>query len=436
MKVIVIGGGISGLASALQLTQEGQEVVLVEASDQLGGLGTFFESKGRLIDRFYHCIMPTDAALLSVIDAVGLADTAYWKPTSMGFAIGGERFAFNTPMDLLRFKPLTAFQRLRLGAVSLAFRHLSREKELDDTRTEDWLIRFYGEAIWRKVWEPLFRSKFGPAVGDVPALYLYRRLGREGNRSTRGYLTVGHQGLIDSIATRIREQGGGIRLRTAVEHLDVTADGRISASLGDGSTVEANWAISTVPLPLLRTICASGMLESRLPDVELQYQGVVNVLFFLKRPLEGYYWTPVIDSGTDFDGVVEMSTLIETNHYGGRYLVYVMKYTDRDSPLFHLDDKEIGERWLAQFLDLYSDVLSEADVDEVRVFRAPFVEPVFPLGYLRQKPPLRVDGTPLILATTAQVYPNVTSWNSSVRLAMQAVSVILDQSADASVPSI
>lgn len=38
----VIGGGISGLAIAYWLSKSGTPVTLYEASDQLGGLGTFF----------------------------------------------------------------------------------------------------------------------------------------------------------------------------------------------------------------------------------------------------------------------------------------------------------------------------------------------------------------------------------------------------------
>jgi hypothetical protein len=46
------------------------------------------------------------------------------------------------------------------------------------------------------------------------------------------------------------------------------------------------------------------------------------------------------------------------------------------------------------------------------LFRAPFVEPIWTLGYNALRPPTSVIPGRLYLACTAQVYPRVNSWNS------------------------
>ncbi len=129
----------------------------------------------------------------------------------------------------------------------------------------------------------------------------------------------------------------------------------------------------------------------------------------------------MLRSWTEFDGVVEMSPL--TGPVEGRHLAYAMRYTDRESALFGEDEHSIAARWREQLLALHPGLAAE-DVEEVHVFRAPFVEPVYPLGYLAQQPPVEVAGTPLLLATTAHVYPSVTSWNSSVGLANRVSAII------------
>jgi hypothetical protein len=56
---------------------------------------------------------------------------------------------------------------------------------------------------------------------------------------------------------------------------------------------------------------------------------------------------------------------------------------------------------------------------DVQIFKAPFVEPAYPLGYSEMKPLIHDGESRLFLATSAQVYPKITAWNSSVRLAKE-----------------
>ncbi|WP_158892230.1 NAD(P)/FAD-dependent oxidoreductase [Amycolatopsis anabasis] len=422
--VAILGGGISGLAAAHRLTRAGIPVTLLEASDQLGGLGTFFPYRHRWIERFYHCVLPTDEHLLPLLGELGLRDGISWRSTRMGMIADGTRYPFNSPVDLLRFKALTPFQRIRFGAVSVLLRRLGRGKDLDRLRTEDWLRGLYGDVIWDRVFRPMFGSKFGPSFGDVPALYLWQRLGREKNVVTRGYPAGGYKSIIDALRTSIEAGGGTVRTGTPVRSLRDRGE-TMELTLPGGETMEADHVLSTVPLPLLRTL-AQGRLAERLPDPGLAYQGVVNALCFLRRPLDGHYWAPVLDAGAEFDGVIEMSALTGPETYGGRHLAYLMRYTGRDSALYAEDERDIAARWRARFLRLYADLpLTEDDIEEIRVFKAPFVEPVYPLGYLDRRPPVEVPGTRLLLATTAHIYPDVTSWNSSVGLAKRVTELLL-----------
>jgi protoporphyrinogen oxidase len=420
--VAVIGGGIAGLAAAHRLARHGTRVTLLEAGDQLGGLGTFFAHGDRWVERFYHCVMPTDDSLLALLDELGLKDSVRWRDTTMGMVVEGRRYPFNSPFDLLRFTPLRLRDRVRFGVVSLLLRRLGRGRDLDRLRTEDWLRGLYGDVVWERLFAPMFGSKFGPAFGDVPALYLWQRLGRERNVATRGYPDGGYKAVIDALRASIEAAGGTVRTSTPVRRLHST-QGRSILTLTGGEVLDADHVVSTVPLPLLRRI-ADDALAARLPRTDLPYQGVVTGAFFLRRPLTEHYWTPVLHSGTEFDGVVAMSALAGTAASGGHHLVYVMRYTDRDSQLYLDDEAGIAARWSAQLLGLYPE-LGSGDIAEVRVFKAPFVEPVYPLGYLDARPPVAVDGTNLFLATTAHVYPEVTSWNSSVALANDVTSRIV-----------
>jgi protoporphyrinogen oxidase len=420
--VAVIGGGICGLAAAHRLARRGVRVTLLEASDQLGGLGTFFARGDQWVERFYHCIMPTDDELLRLLGELGLESAVRWRKTTMGMIVDGRHHRFNSALDLLRFTPLRFDDRVRFGAVSLLLRRLGRGRDLDSLRTEDWLRGLYGRRVWENLFAPMFGSKFGASFGDVPALYLWQRLGRERNVATRGYPAGGYKAIIDALRSSIESAGGTVRTAAPVHRLSSTAAG-CSLTWADGEVLDVDQVLSTVPLPLLRRL-ADDELAARLPRSDLRYQGVVTAAFFLRRPLTGHYWTPVLRSATGFDGVVEMSALAGTEAYGGSHLAYVMRYTDRESRLYDEPADGIAARWSAQLMSLHPGLHAD-DIADVRVFKAPFVEPVYPLNYLARRPPVVVEDTNVLVATTAHVYPDVTSWNSSVALANAVTNRIL-----------
>jgi protoporphyrinogen oxidase len=425
-KVIIIGGGIAGLTATYQLAKKGYKVTLLESSSQLGGLGTYFKYGNNWIDKFYHCQMPSDDPLLKLIEEVGVKDKMYWKPTRMGFIVDGKRYAFNSPIDLLKFKPISFFNRIRFGAISIAIRYLGKGKDLDNLPIEEWFKKLYGKKIWDKILKQLFLSKFGDHAGNLPSLYIWQRLGREKNKALRGYINGGVKTIIDAIEQKIKDFGGNIQLNTKVNKLEKNNEG-INISLEDGSTIQTDWVISTIPIPSFIEIIKGKNLENDFSDPKLTYQGVVNALFILKRPLDNFYWTPVVNSNTEFDGVVEMTELINKEQYGNNYAAYVMKYCNRNSKLFKEDEDKIAERWKKELISLYPDLgITDNDIIDIKIFKAPFVEPIYPLGYSEIKPKTKIGNANIFLATSAQVYPNITSWNASCSLANDVVAQLTE----------
>ena len=421
-RIGIIGGGIAGLACAFRLTQSGHEVELFESSDQLGGLGTFFPYKDRFVDRFYHCIMPGDEHLLSLISDVGLADQLYWKTTYMGMVYEHKHYPFNNALDLLKFDALPLSHRIRLGFMSLLLPYLGDDEQLDSTPTKAWLSKLYGSKLWDTFWAPMFAAKFGATAASLPSLYLKKRMGREKNVGVRGYLKGGLHGLVEALQERILANNGQVHKSTSIESIEQQGS-EVVARFEHGEDLHFDRIISTVPLSVLTRIAGENIDLSTLP--QLEYHGVVNLLLFLDRPLQDYYWTPILGSETGFDGAVESSTLIDQEQYAGNHAVYLMKYTDRNSTLFNSPDTDIATEWIEDFLRVYSsEGITRDNIVDYRVFRAPFVEPAYPLNYLKLNPKRRLGTSSVYLATTAQVYPFITSWNSSTRGAEETLAAI------------
>lgn len=271
----------------------------------------------------------------------------------------------------------------------------------------------------------MFSAKVGDAAASLPSLYLKTRLGRESNVSERGYIDGGFFGLIEALEANIKSLRGIVYTECKVNNI-TEKNGQFVVHTDTRRTATFDYIVSTIPLSILSQTAPTIDGIDRLP--KLEYQGVVNMLLLLDRPLDGYYWTPCISSGTGFDGIVESSALIKPSHYGGYHAAYVMRYTSRDSELFKLSGDDIAKSWTGDFLKLYAlRGISSVNVKATFVFKAPFVEPIYPLGYTDIRPRSRIGQSNLFLATTGQVYPDITSWNSSIRVASNTVADLIVQ---------
>lgn len=423
-EVAIVGGGISGLASAIYASQLGHRVTVFETEDFLGGLGTTFPYRGGHLERFYHCILPNDDALIRLIQGVGLSSELLWRGTDMGFMYERKVYSMNTPMDLLTFAPLPFIDRLRMGLLAIQARRGGLSPHLDNVTVSDWIKSHIGQRAFDIVWEPLLMAKIGDQYPGIPALWLSSRMAREKNteRERKGCLTRGYRSLIDAFERVIRERGGDVRFETRVESIEREGDG-MALKIAGGARERFDVVVSTTPLIHFQKMTQGLGLDPKLADLKLDYQGVVSGVFLMEKPLSRYYWMPTVKSGATCQGVIEMSNLVPLDRSQGLYVTYLVNYTHRDSPMYQKSDDELLGLYRKDLADLFPD--AGRTIKDQFLFRAPFVEPIWPLGYTQLKPPHSVIPGRLYLANTAQVYPRVNSWNSCcevVELMMQSFS--------------
>jgi protoporphyrinogen oxidase len=88
----------------------------------------------------------------------------------------------------------------------------------------------------------------------------------------------------------------------------------------------------------------------------------------------------------------------------------MVNYVHRTAELFSRPDDEVLDAYHEDLRRLYG--IARDEVEAAFVFRAPFVEPIWPLGYSERRPSSSVIPGRLYLVSTAQIYPRVNSWNS------------------------
>jgi protoporphyrinogen oxidase len=301
--------------------------------------------------------------------------------------------------------------RLRLGLMAFRSRFGGLNPKLDRIAVADWIKGMIGERAFDILWKPMLQAKLGDSYPGIPALWLSSRMNREKNtkRETKGCLKRGYRSLIDAFADALRARGAEIRMGTRVNAIEEDGD-RMALRLDPGGRETFDFVVSTSPLIHFRKMTESLPIPERMRNLELDYQGVVSGVFLLKKPLSPYYWMPIVDSGATCQGVIEMSNLVPLDRSEGLYVTYLVNYTHRSSALYAKPDAELLQGYRDDLAALFPDA-GRTVVDQF-LFRAPFVEPIWTLGYRDVCPPFSVLPGRLYMASTAQVYPQVNSWNS------------------------
>ena len=145
---------MAGLTAAYRLGLEGHECDVYERWPGLGGqAATIDVGDGVLVERYYHHLFMSDRHIQALCREIGLPDELEWRPSKVAIFTGGASHPFTTPLDLLRFKPLSPLARLRMGAAVLLLQRRHRTAEaFADMTAREWIVRNMGRQAYDVVW--------------------------------------------------------------------------------------------------------------------------------------------------------------------------------------------------------------------------------------------------------------------------------------------
>jgi len=417
---VVIGAGFTGLAAAYQLTCLGMRVTLLEADAEVGGLAGCFEVNGERLEKFYHHWFVTDSHIMQLIKELGGEHDIVYRPTRTGMYFANNFFNLSAPLDVLRFKPLKFVDRIRLGALVLRARAVNEWKLLESVTAEQWLSKLGGKTVYRVVWEPLLRGKFGSHAPDISAVWFWNKLKlRGGSRDRQGnevlaYYRGGFAALARRMAEEITAKGGEIRTGAAACALLVDC-ARVTGVKTARGVIEADAVIATPALPIIADLLRPHLSAAYVDQLhKIQYLANLCVVLELDRSLSGTYWLNVNDPGFPFVGVIEHTNFESAATYGGRHIVYLSKYLAESDPLYAMSDGEMIEFTLPHLQRMFPD-FARSWILASHVWRARFAQPIVKRGYRELIPSAETPLEGFYIATMAQIYPEDRGTNYAVR---------------------
>jgi protoporphyrinogen oxidase len=435
IRIGIIGGGYAGLTAAYELQKQGHAVTVLEEYGTWGGQAATLPLLGTRIEYFYHHLFGSDTHILGLMDELGIGDQLRWIESKVGWYYDGQIYDLVTPLDLIRFKPVSLVNRIKLGLMYLYLPRVNDWQRLENVTAHDWILRYMGQQIYDRFWGPLLRGKFGDLADQVSMTWLWGKIkvrgsSRHGAAAKEklaypvGSFEIITQGLID----RLRARGADLRLNSKVIGLTTADDDpqRVTGVVTPKETLPFDVVIATVPGYTLLEIAPPSLDEAyaaRLRSV--RYQAAAVLLMVSKQSMSRIYWMNIADRTMPFVGVIEHTNYVPPSEYQGRHLIYVSNYMERDDPRFGMNASELFDLYLPH-LKRINPAFGAGWIEQKIVLRAEGGQPVITRNYSQRIPDHRTPLKGLYLANTLQIYPEDRGTNYSVRLG-QTISRIVDQ---------
>jgi len=432
-RIGIIGGGYAGLTAAYELQKQGYAVTVLEKYGQWGGQAATLPILGTRIEYYYHHLFGGDRYILDLMDELGIGDQLRWIESKVGWYHDGRIYDLVTPLDLIRFKPVSFLNRIKLGLMYLYMGRTENWKRYENITARDWILRYMGREIYEKFWGPLLRGKFGDLADQVSMTWLWGKIKVRGS-SRQGAeakeLLAYPQGSFEIITRALvdRLEAGGADLRLNQEVLELVTDPqdpcRIAGVATKKETIPFDVVIATVPGYNLLEIAPpslDGKYAEQLRSV--RYQAAAVLLLVSKHSLSRIYWMNIADRTMPFVAVIEHTNYVPPSEYEGRHLIYVSNYMERDDPRYSMRAGEL--------LDLYAPHLKRINpafdpswIEKKIVNRAEAGQPVITCNYSERIPDHRTPIRGLYLANTLQIYPEDRGTNYSVGLGQKISGIV------------
>lgn len=306
-SVLVVGGGLAGIAAACRLAEARLRVTLVEARPFLGGRAYSYvdRASGLEVDNGQHVFLGCCTEYIRFLKRLGVYHKVHLQRRLRLRVIdkvwGESRLESATlppPLhllpSLLRFRSLSPAEKAMAIYALAQVRSLdrSRHPELDDVTFREWLRRRRQSqaairSLWNLIVQPTLNDDVSRVSADLALMVFQEGFLRRPDGANIGWAKVGLSALLAEAARRyIEERGGRVLLEAPLERLAME-EGRVRAARVGGAELEADYCVLALPpwglLPVLPAALREDPFFARAGRIG--FSPIVNVHLWYDRPV-------------------------------------------------------------------------------------------------------------------------------------------------------
>ncbi len=316
-RVVIVGGGLAGIAGALDCARGGAQVTLVEVRPRLGGAAYSFERDGLWLDNGQHVFLGCCVAYRELLQRLGSsAQTILQDRLELPVLAPGRPLAwlrrsslpapFHLVGSLLRYRHLGPGERIAAVRAALALARLDPEDpEVDERSFGAWLAQRRQspraiEALWELIERPTLNLRVDEASLAAAAFVFRVGLLERPDAGDIGYARAPLQQVHGDAALRaLTEAGVEVRLGWRAEQVEVIRDGLLTVA-ARGEALEAEAVVLAVPHGRVPALLPHGAVPDPGQLSQLGISPIVNLHVVYDRPVLDMEFAAAVGSPVQF----------------------------------------------------------------------------------------------------------------------------------------
>ncbi len=367
MKVLIAGGGPSGLLTGYYLSKNGMSITIAEKSGKTGGLLKTVSIDGIEIEAVYHHILFNDDYLLRLISELSLEEKLNWHRSRIALYTHNKYYDISTPFNYLLLDIIDTKKRFSLVR-NLAF---------PDTGAKS-LRELFGEDVYRTFIEDMLINKFGEYADRIHPEWFISKLKKRGRSrcviyERLGYLNGSFRSFCERTEDFIIRQNGKILTNTIIKSIRIKDKGFV-VNL-NGIACEFDRIVFTISPHDIAELLRDADSEFAQRLMNLDFMSNITMLLYTRKNLTGYYWINIADRNIKLTGIISQSNFVRYKNVKG-FFTYISLYLSKKDPMLSENTSRIKDLILSELKKMGIDV-SNNDIIDYRITKTEYAQPLY-----------------------------------------------------------
>jgi len=296
-KVIIVGAGVAGIASAVELAKNNIPVQLIEARNHIGGRCFSFIDKftGDEIDNGQHIFIGAYKNFFELLENIGTRkyifpqnqfEINYFNYSKSAKLVSPSKFG-RLPLliALLRFELLDFKSKLSIIKFILKATKIYNKSSI--TAFELLLLHNQTKEAIRVFWEPLILATLNQSIQESPAdvfLEVVRKMFSSINSAKIYFSSVGLSRLFEPSEKFLKEHNSQILKNIKITKIEISSNKVVGCYDANNKFYPSNALILALPFDKIASILQNSGINSNFSEFE--YSTIISYYFWTKKKIK------------------------------------------------------------------------------------------------------------------------------------------------------